>query len=169
MKHIKTYEKYIHTSQDKIDDMILMQEFADKFEKQFEDRLDINYKSDIEFRSYLGFGAEIRYEGEIIVNNRNYYKTQRNIKYKINLSTDINPAGITGADDIGRTFVINFDIKPTNTKYSRIPDFYDYKRNMYDVLEKFNEYIYQTLNIQQLSDEEKEQKRIKRKANKYNL
>lgn len=169
MKYIKTYEKYAHTPQDKIDDMILMQEFADKFETQFEDILDIDYKSNIRFRTYLGFGADKQYEGQLTINNPRYYKTKKTIKYSIRIETDINPAGITGDDDIGRTFVIDFDIKQKANRYTKYPDFYSYQRNIDDVLQQFNEYLINTLNVKQPTEKEKQQRQLKKSMIKYNL
>lgn len=169
MKHLKHYEKYTHTPQDSIDDMTLIQEFADKFENQFEARLNITQKSNTQFRSYLGFGADKHYSGEIEIYNRNFYKTKRNIKYKIRIETDINPAGVSGDTDIDRTFVIDFDIKPDNNRYSKFPDFYSHARNMEDILEKFDDYVRFKLNIPNLSEEQKEKYFIQKTANKYNL
>ena len=169
MKYIKTLEKYIHTSQDKFDDMILIREFTDKFEIQFEDRLDICTKSNLRFRTFIGYGADKHYDGETIVNNPKIYKTKKKIKYSITIDTDINPAGITSDQDIGRTFTIHFDIKPTNNRHSKIPCFYHHARNIEDILQSFDNYITNTLNIKYLTDEEKKQKKIEKTMIKYNL
>jgi hypothetical protein len=162
MKHIKAYEKYKHKPQDKIDDMNLMQEFSDKLETQFEYRLDIDYISNIE-TSVVGYGTNKYYSGQFI-NNSKYYKSKRAILYNIRISTDINPNGITSDKDIGRTYTLNFD-----TKSSRIPNFYEYSRDMNDVLQRFNYYVINTLNIDYLSKEELKQKQLNKIANKYNL
>jgi hypothetical protein len=170
MKYIKSFnEKYIHTSQDKIDDMNLIQEFIQKFEDKFEYRLNLDTYSEPRFRTYLGFGADKSYTGSVEIYNEKYYKTKRKIRYSINIETDINPAGISGPDDIGRTFTIDFDIKQENRLTNKIPDFYSYGRTMDEIIEKFNNYVYSTLNIKYLSEKEIEQKKIEKSANKYNL
>jgi hypothetical protein len=40
---------------------------------------------------------------------------------------------------------------------------------MDEIIEKFNNYVYSTLNIKYLSEKEIEQKKIEKSANKYNL
>jgi hypothetical protein len=170
IKNFKLFnEKYIHTSQDKIDDMNIMQEFAKKFEDIFEYRLNLNIDNDSKFRTYLGHGANKSYTGTVEIYNQEYYKTKRKIRYSINIITDINPAGISGPDDIGRTFTIDFDIKQENRLTNKIPDFYSYERTMDEIIEKFNNYVYSTLNIKYLSEKDLEQKKIEKSANKYNL
>lgn len=165
MKYINTYEKYIHTNQDKIDDMTYIQEFAEEFEKKFEYRLNLDTNEQIRFRSFLGFGADKYYHGEIVVNT-SYYKTKRTLKYKVRIETDINPAGITNENDIGRTFVIDFDVYSPNQK---IPDFYGYERSIDDIIERFHDYVITKLNIKTITEEEKKEKEIKKTASKYNL
>ena len=170
IKNFKLFnEKYIHTSQDKIDDMELMQEFSKKFEDKFEYRLNLDTYNNITFRTYLGCGADKRYSGTVEIYNQKYYKTKRKIRYSINIDTYINPAGITGDDDIGRTFTIDFDIKQENRLTNKLPDFYGYARNMDEIIERFNNYVYTTLNIKYLSEKELEQKKIEKSAKKYNL
>jgi hypothetical protein len=170
MKYIKPFnEKYIHTSQDKIDDMNLMQKFIQKFEDKFEYRLNLDTYNDLSFRTYLGYGADKSYTGTVEIYNQEYYKTKRKIRYSITIETDINPSGISGADDIGRTFTIDFDIKQENRLTNKFPDFYKYGRNMDEIIEKFDNYVYKTLNIKHLSEKEIEQKKIEKSANKYNL
>lgn len=169
MKYIKTYERYTHTPQDKIDDMTLLQEFTQKFEDKFEYRLNLDTTNQPEFRSYLGFGADKNYSGTIEVYNNKYYKTKKKIRYSIVLETDINPAGITGDDDIGRTFTIDFDIKQENRLRNKFPDFRQYTRDIDTLIEKFDDYVRTTLNIKKLSEEELKQKQIDKSANKYNL
>lgn len=170
MKYIKTLEKYTHTNQDKIDDMSYLQEFADKFEAEFEDRLNLTVYRDAEFRSYLGFGADKYYRGEIILDNRNIYYKKIKIEYKVRIETDINPNGISNKDDIGRTFVIGFDINNNKSRnVNKIKHFYGYSRNMNEILEDFDNYIIRTFNIRHLTPEEKEQKKLQRAANKFNL
>jgi len=169
MKYIKQYDKYINTPQDKIDDMIFLQEFVQKFEDIFEYRLNLDTFVESRFRAYLGFGADKIYNGEVEIYNPTYYKTKRKIRYSINIETDINPAGISGADDIGRTFTIDFDIKQDTRLGNRIPGFYGYGRSMEEVIEKFDNYVWTKLNITYLSEKEIEQKKIERSAKKYNL
>jgi hypothetical protein len=170
MKYIKTLEKYIHTNQDSIDDMNYIEEFANKFEEKFEDRLNIIVSKDAEFRNYLGYGAYKYYSGEIILNNRNIYHKKINIGYKVRIETDINPNGITNENDIGRTFSIGFDINKSKSRnVNKIRHFYGYSRNIDEILEKFDNYIKTTFNIRYLTPEEKEQRKLQRTANKYNL
>ena len=162
MKYILTLEKYKNTSQDLIDDMNLMIEFSDKFETKFEYRLDINDISNIE-TSIVGYGTNKYYKG-LFINNTKYYKSKRPIQYHITISTDINPNGITGDKDIGRTYTLNFD-----TKTSKIPNFYEYSRDMDNVLQSFNYYVINTLNINYLSKEELKQKQLNKITRKFNL
>lgn len=169
MKYLKKYEKYIHTSQDKIDDMSYIEEFSKRFEEMFEYRLDIIEKSNPKFRDYLGFGAEVQYNGETEIYNSKYYKTERNIKYSINIETNINPNGIKHEYDIERTFLIKFEIKRENRLNNRIVDFYDYSTSMDAVLLKFDKYVLDTLNIKYLTEEEIEIKKIKKNMKNYNL
>jgi len=161
MKYILTLEKYKNTSQDLIDDMNLMIEFSDKFETKFEYRLDINDISNIE-TSVVGYGTKKYYSG-LFINNTKYYKSKRPIQYTITLITNINPNGISSDDDIGRTFKIDLD---TNSK---IPDFHEYSRNIDEILRKFEEYVINTLNINQLSKKELKQKQLNKITKKFNL
>ena len=168
MKYIKSFnEKYTHTAQDKIDDMNIMQEFVQKFEDKFEYKLYLDTSNETKIRTY--FGAYNDYRGVVEIYNPKYYKSKRKIRYSIKIETDINPAGISGPDDIGRTFTIDFDIKQENRLTNKIPDFYSYGRNIDEVIEKFNNYVYTTLNIKNLSEKEIEQKKIEKSANKFNL
>jgi hypothetical protein len=169
MKHLKTYEKYIHTEQDKIDDMKLIEKFASKFEEMFEYRLDIIEKSNPEFRDYVGYGADIKYYGEVETFNKKYYQVKRKIEYKIRITTDINPNGITSEKDIGRTFTIDFDIKHKPRSHDKTRDFYAYSTNMNDVIKNFDKYVLETLNIKYLTPEEIEVKKIKKNMKKYNI
>lgn len=162
-KFIKFNENYIHTNQDKIDDMKYIEEFAEKFENKFEFRLNLNIGKS-QFRTYIGYGAEKYYNGEIIINNLKYYKKQKKIKYLVNIDTLINPFGFIN-DDINRSFKINFHI--INEK--RIPDFYERSRNIEDVLEKFDTYVLQQLGKKHLSLEEIEKNKILKKTKKYNI
>jgi hypothetical protein len=160
---IKTYEKYTHTNQDKLDDMYYIEEFSKKFEDLFEYWLDFEVYEDIKFRDYLGYGAEKVYTGEV--------KIGKKMKpYMIWIETDINPNGIKGEDDIGRTYVIKMEIKVVG--YS-VSNFYKYSRNMEDVLEKFDRYLLEDLNLLRISDEEKERRKkeriLRKDVDKYNL
>lgn len=166
---IKYNEKYNHTQQDIIDDMRYINEFSKKFENKFEFRIDLNIERNSQFRSYLGYGADKFYTGEIIIDNLKYYKTKRKIKYIVRIETDINPAGITGEDDIGRTFTIDFDIKQENRSRNKIPDFYGYSRNIDDIINEFDTYVIQKLGKKNLSHEEIEQKKMIKKMKKYNI
>lgn len=179
MKYLISYknllEKYTHTDQDKIDDMIYINEFVKKFEEKFEYRLNLEYDSEAEFRDYLGFGAGKYYHGEVEILNKYM------IQYFINIFTCINPNGIKNENDIGRTFNIDFDIRsrrggPTrirkNTRNARINnniiDFYGYSRNMEELIDRFDEYLLK-LDIKHLTEEEKKEKEIEKKMRTYNL
>lgn len=166
---IKYNEKYNHIQQDKIDDMRYINEFSEKFENKFEFRIDLNIERNSQFRSYLGYGADKFYTGEIIIDNLKYYKTKRKIKYRVRIVTDINPAGITGEDDIGRTYTIDFDIKQENRSRNKIPDFYGYSRNIDDIIDQFDTYVLQKLGKKKLSQEETERKIMIKKMKKYNI
>lgn len=166
---IKYNEKYNHTQQDIIDDMRYIDEFSEKFENKFEFRIDLNIERNSQFRSYLGYGADKFYTGEIIIDNLKYYKTKRKIKYRVRIATDINPAGITGEDDIGRTYTIDFDIKQENRSRNKIPDFYGYSRNIDDIIDQFDTYVLQKLGKKKLSQEETERKIMIKKMKKYNI
>lgn len=166
---IKYNEKYNHIQQDKIDDMRYINEFSEKFENKFEFRIDLNIERNSQFRSYLGYGADKFYTGEIIIDNLKYYKTKRKIKYRVRIETDINPAGITGEDDIGRTYTIDFDIKQENRSRNKIPDFYGHSRNIDDIIDQFDTYVLQKLGKKKLSQEETERKIMIKKMKKYNI
>lgn len=177
MKHLKTYEKYVHTSQDQIDDMNLINEFSKKFEDLFEFRLNLDRSGNPEFRGYLGYGASVHYFGKINLDNPRILKRKVDISYNVYLDTDINPNGITGEDDeddIDRTFTIKFEIsKNMSRNVNNIKNFYSYSRNMDEVLEKFNNYVSHILGIKQLTDSEKEERKKKKdfdkKIRQYNL
>lgn len=169
MKHLKIYDKYIHTLQDKKDDMILIQEFTKNFEEKFEYRLNLDINEKAEFKSYIGYGANKYYYGTVEIYNRNYYQSKRKINYHINIDTDINPNGITSENDINRTFTIDFDIKQDNGRSSRIPDFYAYDRDIDKIIEKFDDYVLSTLNIKNLTEEQIEQKQLEKSAKQFNI
>lgn len=173
MKYLISYknllEKYTHTDQDKIDDMIYINEFVKKFEEKFEYRLNLEYDSEAKFRDYLGFGANKYYHGEVEILNKYM------IQYFINIFTDINPNGIKNENDIGRTFNIDFDIRTRIRKNTRnaiicsnIVDFYGYSRNMEELMDKFDDYLLK-LDIKHLTEREKEQKKIEKTMRTYNL
>jgi hypothetical protein len=149
--------------------MTLIQEFADQFEKLFEARLNIKSNTPAEFRTYLGHGADKTYKGSLEISNTKLYNTKRKIKYTVELETAINPAGISGDHDIGRTFTIDFDVMSNNNKQLRFPDFYSYARNIDDVLVKFDEYLTNKLNIKPLSKEEIQFFNLQKSSRKYNL
>ena len=170
MKYLKTHEKYIHNEQDRIDDIKFINEFSKKFEYLFEYRLNLDVSSKMEFRDYIGYGASKNYTGETILNNKNISSKKVKIKYSIFLDTDINPNGITNENDIGRTFTIKFEIlKNKSTNINNLKHFYNYSKNMDDVLEKFDDYVFYTLRIRKPTKEELEQYRLEKAAKKYNL
>ena len=169
MKHLKLYEKYIHTPQDKKDDINLLHEFVQKFEDKFEYRLNLDTSKQIKFKSYIGYGSEKYYYGTIEIYNIKYYKSKRYINYSINISTDINPNGITSENDIDRTFTIDFDIKQDNGRNSIFPDFYAYDRDINTVIDKFDYYVSSILNIKHLTKDQIKQKQIEKAAKKYNI
>jgi hypothetical protein len=163
MKYIKTYEKYKHTNQDKEDDMYYINKFSKKFEDEFEFRLNFDIKEDVKFMDYIGYGAEKIYSGKIKINNNN-------VSYLIWIYTRINPNGIEHSQDIGRIFTIKMKIR---IKEYPVTNYYEYSRNIDDILEKFDRYILKELNIEYLTDQEKEkrkkEKELKISVNKYNL
>lgn len=174
MKYIITYEKYTHTPQDKIDDMELIREFSKKFEDLFEFRLNLNKFSGPEFRGYLGYGASVHYFGHVELDNPEILKRKVDIKFNIFLDTDINPNGISGEDDIARTFSIKFEIRKNKSRnINRIKGFYGYSRDMEGVLEEFDNYLIDKLGIGYLSEEERErlrkQKEFNKKIRQFNL
>lgn len=170
MKYIKKFEKYQHTKQDLIDDVNYINEFAKKFEDLFEFRLNLDTSENAKFRSYIGHGADKRYTGDIILNNPRIYSKKIKIEYYINIDTDINPNGITGHDDVARTYVIKFELKRSKSRIiNNLPHFYSYSINMNDVLDKFDNYISNKLGIRELTEEEIKVCKIKKDANKYNL
>lgn len=170
MIYLKTYEKYKHTQQDKIDDMIYIREFSRKFEEAFEYRLNLNINIDSIFRNFIDHGAEKVYTGEIILNNKKILSKKINIKYNIIIATDINPNGIKNENDIGRTFSINFNIlKSASRNINNIRHFYNYSTNIDDLIQSFDKYLIEVLGIKYLTEDEKQQKKKEKDINKYNL
>ena len=170
MKYIKKFEKYQHTKQDLIDDMTYINEFSKKFEDLFEFRLNLDTTTNTRFKSFIGYGADKNYTGDIILNNSKIYSKKIKIEYIIYISTDINPNGITGPNDVDRTYTIDFDIKHTKSRIiNKLPDFYSYSKNMDDLLDEFDNYIFYKLGIRKLTDEEIKEYEIKKSARKYNL
>lgn len=167
MKHLKLFEKYTHTQQDKIDDMKLINDFSEKFEDMFEYRLNINEHSEPNFRDYLGHGAEKNYTGSI---TKKLMTKNVEIKYIIFLTTDINPNGILSEKDIDRTFNIKFEIQNNNSRYvKQLNNFYGYSRKMDEILERFDYYVLNTLDIKRPTEEEIKQYKLEKTAKKYNL
>lgn len=168
MKYIRTFEKYIHTKQDEIDDMSLINEFVNKFDDMFECRL--NLEGEPIEAMWIGYGAYRYYTGSIILDNSRILKKKVIIRYNVTLTTHINPDGITGEHDIGRTFSINFEINNNRSRnVNALPKFYSYSIDMNELLEKFERYIINTFGIRRLTKEEEEECKLKKDTKKYNL
>jgi len=170
IKKFSIFESYNHSNQDKLDDMELIQEFSKKFEDLFEYRLNLDKFGQPEFRGYLGYGANVNYSGQIELDNPKIFKRKIDISFNIILDTNINPNGISGENDIGRTFSIKFEIRNNNLRnVNHVKNFYGYSRNIDDILERFDEYLINVWGIDYLTDKEIEERRLKKISKKYNL
>jgi hypothetical protein len=111
-----------------------------------------------EFKKYLGYGAGAIYSCEIDIPQMSEAKKKKmglsgnKIYGMIWVSSDINPNGITGPDDIGRTYTIQVHfhgrIRYTQRRWEEgsFVSFYDYARDMETVLKKFKEWVMYTYN-----------------------
>lgn len=113
---------------------------------------EINFIKNLEAQDYLGYGAS----------SYNYYTVTSNIEDKLAidetkpkyaslwLKSDINPNGISGKDDVARTYTIHLEIKGRKRLSQRSYDedglffkIYDYGRTIAEVLEKVEDKMYQ--------------------------
>ena len=132
----------------KAEDMSEIKKFTDLFEKKFKEKLSLEIHKRNSFQDYLGRGAESIYTNPIpkdFVTNK-WRKNPR--KGMLWIETDINPNGITGKNDIGRTYTIKFEqVFSERRKYARqfgtgmIHHFYSYGRTIDEILEKFENYL----------------------------
>jgi len=122
--------------------------FTQSFEYFFKERLDLESYIKNEFQDYLGSGAQSIYVNPAPKDFK-VTKWRKNPKEgMLWLSTSINPNGITGKDDIGRTYDIKFEQKfDERRKYARnwgtgmTHHFYGYGRTVEEVLEQFEAYL----------------------------
>jgi hypothetical protein len=126
--------------------------FLKNFAKYFPD---FAVFEDTKFCKYLGYGAEKIYRSsiqlpEMTEKEKKSSGLQNNndcIKGLIWLSSDINPNGITGKNDIDRTYVIKVKfygvIRYTQRKYKDgvFAGLYCYGRNIDETIKNFNEWV----------------------------
>lgn len=156
---IKNFSHYIHTNQDKIDDMIFIEEFSNNFENEFEYRLNLKINKP-HFRTNFDYGANNFYSGDIIIYNKKYYNKKIKFHFLIMIETEIDPH-----NNNGRIFKICFQFD----KSCRIENFNYSSNNIDDVIRNFDNYIQNELHIYNLTDEELKIKKMQKRIKKYNI
>jgi hypothetical protein len=140
-------EHYIHTAQDKLDDVTTGKEFADKFVERFGNILKLSLYN-AEWQDYLGHGFNTVFavsEGHI--NGPNYLSTGEAMIW---VESDIWPIKNEGDPDFRRSFTINYQLTGSfRPKYGKtwcndfgILQFYSFSYSTPDeVLNKFEEFL----------------------------
>lgn len=128
------------------EDLTEVKKLVEAFEKIYTTKLGLTTFRDIKPMDYIKRGAEKLYSTpKPNITESNYIRgAQQGIIW---LSTDINPNGITGLHDIGRTYTIKFEAHcQERLKYGRhwfgstAVHYYGYGRTIEETLEKFSEY-----------------------------
>ena len=131
-----------------MEDLKQIKIFTEAFEKRFKDVLMLSDYRKNSFRDYLGYGAESIYTNPKPDDFKETKYRKNPQKGMLWISTDINPNGITGKDDVGRTYTIKFEqVCQERRKYARhfgtgmIHKFYGYGRTIDEILGKFEAYL----------------------------
>lgn len=150
-------ETTINKTAEQREDIVTARDFHDLFVKNFENDLP-NFKvyQEVEAQEYLGHGAGAVYTSDIkiptMTEKEQFKKGLKGmsaglIMGMVWIESEINPNGITGAYDIGRTFTIHIAFKAharlTQRRWEDIEiiKFYEYSRDMQDVIDKFREWV----------------------------
>jgi hypothetical protein len=156
--YLKTYEdggymaKGGETSEDISECKKLVSAFCEKFGEKFglnEEKV----LNEVKFQDYLGYGASVFISLSVTSNMTDLKVGEtKPIAGYIKLTSDINPNGITGKDDIARTYTIDIEIKG-DKRYTqrRIEEgkyfkSYNYGRTIEDVMEETSSKIFYDLN-----------------------
>ena len=140
-------ERYIHTAQDKLDDVTTGKEFADKFVERFGSTLKLSLY-EAEFREYLGHGFDTVFTAsEGFINGPNYLSFGDAMIW---VTSDIWPIRNAGDPEFRRSFKIHYELKGEfRPKYGKtwwndsvILKFYSFSySNPDEVLNKFEDFI----------------------------
>jgi hypothetical protein len=145
-------ENYIHTKQDKIDDMRLISDFSEKFESEIGSLLHLQEFEKNKFQDYLGYGATSIYrvsKDEIKIDNEEQYDTI-NGNAMVWIETGINPVGVKVEGEYGRTYTVHLELKAQKTeihgkeRYQNeviAKKFYNYSLYMDEIIEEFKNYV----------------------------
>ena len=133
--------------EEKIEDLKMIAEFTKIFKERFGNIIEESNSEEV-FRDYIGYGAESLF----IINKPKNFKETKHIKnlstHLLWLDTSINPNGITGVHDIGRTYTIKFEcmadvrekFKHSFNRTSYVK-FYKYARTIEEVIKSFDEFL----------------------------
>jgi hypothetical protein len=146
---------------DREEDIATLKKFDSMFTSKF-NNLGLKVYQKPKFGDYLGYGATVIYTQMFPANVSSDSDikpiTGNNWRAMIWLDSDINPHGITGAHDMGRTFSIRYQVKGLRKaskemqRYvksgaiaawdeSEVLKFYDYGRTPEEVMKKFSQWM----------------------------
>lgn len=103
-------------------------------------------------KSKDGYGANVIYTSQITIPEWNEKKKRKagleggTIRGMLWIASDINPNGITGKEDIGRTYTIHFELKGKRRVTQRrwedglFIKFYNYARDIQTIIDLFKEW-----------------------------
>ena len=132
---------------EKSEDLKMIAEFTKIFKERFGNIIEKSNHEEV-FRDYIGYGAESLFS----INKPKNFKETKYLKnlssHLLWLDTSINPNGITGAHDIGRTYTIKCEcIADVREKFKHnfyrtsYVQFYKYARTIEEVIESFDELL----------------------------
>jgi hypothetical protein len=136
--------------------------FTKSFQDKFGNELQLREYKLNKFQDHLGYGAQSIYTNShyIDVNAKSDIAPAHSITVEnpkplpgqfngmLWINTEINPSGITGRNDKGRTYSISYELKGDKKINQRtwesnatILKFYDYGRTSGEVMDSFNKWI----------------------------
>lgn len=128
--------KYIHTEQDKKDDILFIKEFTQAFEDKFKNLLHLSVFNFGELNGIEDYKycvhSDILAEAETVYAMRSDGKNEM-----LWLSTGINPNGVT-ENLIARIFIIKYQKR---VKEQIVEKFYDYSTDSNEVIKKFELFL----------------------------
>jgi hypothetical protein len=132
------------------EDLKTLKIFTEEFENNYFEKLELRVYKDSLPMDYIKRGAKKIYS-TLNIFPKNFASTKylRRIgSTLIYLSSDINPNGITGVNDVARTFTINYEVMcQSRRKWGRewyddtLIKFYGYGRTPEEILNKFNSFV----------------------------